>query len=233
MTDAPRTGRVLVVEDEAPIRRYLGIALAAEGHEVIEADRGRAGIDKAATTLPDCVILDLGLPDMDGKAVIAAIREWSRVPILVLSVRDGEAEKIAALDAGADDYVTKPFGTGELTARLRALLRKGAESGREPASATVGPLTVNFAARTVVMAGAEVNLTRKEFDVLAFLARNPGRLVSHKQLLTAIWGPAHAADTHYLRIAVGHIRDKLGDDAAQPKLIFTEPGVGYRLVDGR
>lgn len=230
MTDAPRTGRVLVVEDEAPIRRYLGIALAAEGHEVIEADRGRAGIDKAATALPDCVILDLGLPDMDGKAVIAAIREWSRVPILVLSVRDGEAEKIAALDAGADDYVTKPFGTGELTARLRALLRKGAERGREPASVSIGPLTVNFAARTVTMAGAEVNLTRKEFDVLAFLARNPGRLVSHKQLLTAIWGPAHAADTHYLRIAVGHIRDKLGDDAAQPKLIFTEPGVGYRMA---
>jgi two-component system KDP operon response regulator KdpE len=232
MTDAPRTGRVLVVEDEAPIRRYLGIALAAEGHEVIEADRGRTGIDKAATALPDCVILDLGLPDMDGKEVIAAIRDWSRVPILVLSVRDGEAEKIAALDAGADDYVTKPFGTGELTARLRALLRKGAERGREPASVSVGPLTVNFAARTVAMAGAEISLTRKEFDVLAFLARNPGRLVSHKQLLTAIWGPAHAADTHYLRIAVGHIRDKLGDDAAQPKLIFTEPGVGYRLVGG-
>jgi two-component system, OmpR family, KDP operon response regulator KdpE len=230
MTDAPRTGRVLVVEDEAPIRRYLGIALAAEGHEVIEADRGRAGIDKAATALPDCVILDLGLPDMDGKAVIAAIREWSRVPILVLSVRDGEAEKIAALDAGADDYVTKPFGTGELTARLRALLRKGAERGREPGSATIGPLTVNFAARTVAMARTEVSLTRKEFDVLAFLARNPGRLVSHKQLLTAIWGPAHATDTHYLRIAVGHIRDKLGDDAAQPKLIFTEPGVGYRMA---
>ena len=227
----PAPARILVVEDDAPIRRFLRIALGSGGYEVAEAERGRQGIELAATSAPDCVVLDLGLPDMDGKAVIAAIRGWSRVPILVLSVRDQEAEKIAALDAGADDYVTKPFSVGELLARLRALLRGRLDRAAEPAEQAIGALAVNLANRTVRVDGREVKLTRKEFDVLALLARHPGRLVAHRQFLTTVWGPAHMDDTHYLRIAIGHIREKLGDDAADPRFIITEPGVGYRLKD--
>jgi DNA-binding response OmpR family regulator len=224
--------RILVIEDEAPIRRFLTIALGAGGFTVLEADRGRAGIERAATEAPDAVLLDLGLPDMDGKAVIAGIREWSQVPIVVLSVRDREAEKIAALDAGADDYMTKPFATGELLARLRAALRKRLAGAAEKAELFFGALEINLATRIVRVDGAEAKLTRKEFDVLALLARYAGRLVGHRQLLTTIWGQAHADDTHYLRIAIGHIREKLGDDAADPRFIFTEPGVGYRLLGG-
>ena len=221
--------RILVVEDEAPIRRFLAIVLGAGGFEVLEAERGRLGIERAATEAPDAVLLDLGLPDMDGKAVIAGIRAWSQVPILVLSVRDGEEEKIAALDAGADDYVTKPFATGELLARLRAALRKRPAGGAEKVEFVLGALEINLATRTVRVDGSEARLTRKEFDVLALLARHVGRLVGHRQLLTTVWGPAHAEDAHYLRIAIGHIREKLGDDAADPRFILTEPGVGYRL----
>lgn len=224
--------RILVIEDEAPIRRFLAIALGADGFEVLEAERGRAGLERAATEAPDAVLLDLGLPDMDGKSVIAGIREWSQVPILVLSVRDGESEKIAALDAGADDYVTKPFATGELLARLRAALRKRPAGAAEKAELIFGLLELNLATRSVRVEGVEAKLTRKEFDVLALLARHAGRLVGHRQLLTTVWGPAHAEDTHYLRIAIGHIREKLGDDAADPRFILTEPGVGYRLLDG-
>ncbi len=222
--------RILVIEDEAPIRRFLKIALESAGFAFLEAERGRLGIERAATEAPDIVVLDLGLPDMDGKAVIAAIREWSQVPILVLSVRDAETEKIAALDAGADDYVTKPFATGELLARLRALLRARRPQGAERSTLQFSDVIIDLAAHTVARAGVDVHLTRKEFDVLALLARHAGRLVTHKQLLTTIWGPAHTADSHYLRIAVAHIREKLGDDAADPKLIVTEPGVGYRLL---
>jgi DNA-binding response OmpR family regulator len=229
---AASPARILVVEDDAPIRRFLKIALGSGGYEVAEAERGRQGIELAATSAPDCVVLDLGLPDMDGKAVIAAIREWSRVPILVLSVRDQETEKIAALDVGADDYVTKPFSVGELLARLRALLRARLDRAAEPAEQAVGALVVNFASRTVRVDQREVKLTRKEFDVLALLARHPGRLVAHGQFLATVWGPAHMDDTHYLRIAIGHIREKLGDDAADPRFIITEPGVGYRLREG-
>lgn len=227
MTDA----RILVIEDEAPIRRFLKIALESAGFAFLEAERGRLGVERAATEAPDIVVLDLGLPDMDGKAVIAAIREWSQVPILVLSVRDAETEKIAALDAGADDYVTKPFATGELLARLRALLRSRKPAMEERARLTFGDLVIDLAGHTVTNAGIDAKLTRKEFDVLALLAQHAGRLVTHKQLLTTVWGPAHSGDTHYLRIAIGHIREKLGEDAADPKLIVTEPGVGYRLVD--
>ncbi|KAF0120853.1 MAG: KDP operon transcriptional regulatory protein kdpE, partial [Xanthobacteraceae bacterium] len=170
-----------------------------------------------------------GLPDIDGKAVVAAIREWSQVPILILSVRDAEDEKIAALDAGADDYVTKPFATGELMARLRALVRSRRPAEAEKPAVVIGPLVVDLARRAVTLEGVDVKLTRKEYDVLALLARHRGRLVTHRQLLTTVWGPAHVEDTHYLRIAVGHIRDKLADDAADPRFILTEPGVGYRL----
>ncbi|MEW6256574.1 MAG: response regulator [Pseudomonadota bacterium] len=223
------TPRILVIEDEAPIRRFLKIVLASAGYEMLEAERGRIGVEQAATSAPDAVLLDLGLPDMDGKAVIAAIRDWSQVPILVLSVRDAESEKIAALDAGADDYVTKPFATGELLARLRVLLRKRAAGQGEPAEIEAGALRINLAARTLAVEGRDVKLTRKQFEVLALLMRHAGRLVSHRQILTTVWGPAHVEDTHYLRIAVGHLRDKLGDDAADPRFILTEPGVGYRL----
>jgi DNA-binding response OmpR family regulator len=226
---APRT---LVIEDETPIRKFLRIALESAGMTMIEADRGRLGVERAATEAPDIVVLDLGLPDMDGKAVIAAIREWSQVPILVLSVRDAETEKIAALDAGADDYVTKPFATGELLARLRSLLRSRKPTTEEAARLIFGDLVIDLAAHTVTHAGVDAKLTRKEFDVLALLAQHAGRLVTHKQLLTTVWGPAHAADTHYLRIAIGHIREKIGDDAADPRVIVTEPGVGYRLLPG-
>ena len=224
--------RILVIEDEAPIRRFLKIAIESGGFAMLEADRGRLGIERAALEAPDLVLLDLGLPDMDGKAVIAAIREWSTVPILVLSVRDAETEKIAALDAGADDYVTKPFATGELLARIRALLRSRKAPDGERSMLSLGDLAIDLAAHTVAVGGVEAKLTRKEFEVLALLARHAGRLVTHKQLLTTVWGPAHTEDAHYLRIAVGHIREKLGDDAANPKFILTEPGVGYRLNGG-
>jgi DNA-binding response OmpR family regulator len=224
--------RILVIDDEAPIRRFLKIALGSGGFVVIEADTARTGLELAATAKPDAIVLDLGLPDTDGKTVIAAVREWSKAPILVLSVRDGEDEKIAALDAGADDYVTKPFATGELMARLRALLRKRGDRGAEGATIMVGALCINLAEHTVALDEADVKLTRKQFDVLTMLARHAGRLVTHQQLLTTIWGPSHAADTHYLRIAIGQIREKLGDDAANPRFILTEPGVGYRLRAG-
>jgi len=221
--------RILVIDDEAPIRRFLRIAIESAGFTMLEADRGRLGIERAAVEAPDVVMLDLGLPDIDGKAVIAAIREWSVVPILVLSVRDAETEKIAALDAGADDFVTKPFATGELLARLRALLRARKPPAEEKPTLSFGDLVIDLAAHSVARDGVEIKLTHKEFEVLALLARHSGRLVTHKQLLTTIWGPAHLEDAHYLRIAIGHIREKLGDDAADPKLIMTEPGVGYRL----
>ena len=222
--------RILVIEDETPIRRFLRIAVESAGFVMLEAERGRTGVERAATEAPDLVVLDLGLPDMDGKAVIAAIREWSTVPILVLSVRDAETEKIAALDAGADDYVIKPFATGELLARLRALLRSRKAPGTESAVRSFGALSVDLAAHAVSIGGVDAKLTRKEFEVLALLAQYAGRLVTHKQLLTAVWGPAHSADSHYLRIAIGHIREKIGDDAADPKFILTDPGVGYRLL---
>lgn len=222
--------RILVIEDETPIRRFLRIAIESAGFEMIEADRGRLGIERAATEAPDVVILDLGLPDMDGKQVIGALREWSRVPILVLSVRDAEIEKVAALDAGADDYVTKPFATGELLARLRALLRSRKPAASDKPVLAFGDLVIDLAAHTVARAGVDAKLTRKEFEVLSILAQHAGRLVTHKQLLTAVWGPAHVEDAHYLRIVIGHIREKVGEDAANPKFILTEPGVGYRLL---
>jgi DNA-binding response OmpR family regulator len=220
--------RILVVEDETPIRRFLRIALESAGMTMLEADRGRLGIERAATEAPDVVVLDLGLPDMDGRDAILAIREWSQMPILVLSVRDAETDKIAALDAG--DYVTKPFATGELLARLRALLRARRPQSVETSALRFEDIIIDFAAHTVTRGGANVGLTRKEFDVLALLARHAGRLVTHRQLLTTVWGPAHTADTHYLRIAIGHIREKLGDPAANPRFIITDPGVGYRLL---
>lgn len=222
--------RLLAVDDEPPIRKLLRIGLGAHGYAVTEADCGHAALARAAQEPPDLVILDLGLPDMDGHEVIAELRGWSQVPIIVLSVRDHEQEKIRALDAGANDYVVKPFSINELAARVRVALR-----GRgEPAAAQLelGDLLIDLADNRVTRAGSPLSLTRKEFALLRVLARHPGRVVTQRQLLDEVWGPGHAEDTHYLRIYIGHLRQKLGDDPLTQKLIFTEPGVGYRLLCG-
>ena len=228
MTDTPPP-RILVVDDEAPIRRFLRIALEAHGYAVSEAGTARRGLEAAALEGPDLIILDLGLPDRDGKAALAELRSWSEAPVIVLSVRESEGEKVAALDAGAQDYVVKPFGVQELLARIRSQLRArpGAES-RE-AVRRVGDLEIDAGARQVTVAGELVKLTRKEFDVLWTLARNAGRLVTHRALLAEVWGKAHEQDTQYLRVFVRQLRQKLGEDAAHPRYIVNEPGVGYRI----
>lgn len=224
--------RILIIDDEAPIRRFLRAALEAEGHHVTEAATGRAGIETAAQTTPEAVILDLGLPDMDGREVLTALRAWSPVPVLVLSVRAGEAEKVALLDAGAQDYVTKPFGIRELLARLRGLLRDRGPEPPQGATLTIADLTIDAAARTVTKAGQPVKLTRKEFDLLWLLASNAGRLVTQGAALEHVWGKAHREDSQYLRVFIRQLRAKIGCDAGNPRYIFTEPGVGYRFADG-
>lgn len=222
--------RILIVEDEVPIRRFLRVALEAEGHLVSEAATAREGIALAAKEAPAAMILDLGLPDADGITVLKAVREWSALPVLILSVRCDEAGKIAALDAGAQDYVTKPFSTGELLARLRGLLRDRARDAT-PSMLTLGPLVIDAAGHRTKLAGEDLHLTRKEFDLLWLLATHAGRLVTQDMLLKAIWGPAHADDSQYLRVYIRQLRAKLGDDAADPRWVFTEPGVGYRLAE--
>jgi two-component system KDP operon response regulator KdpE len=227
------TGRILVVDDEAQIRKFLRIALEASGYDVIETAKGTEGVAKCATSTPDLVVLDLGLPDIDGKEVVRRIREWSEVPILILSVRQAEAEKVAALDAGANDYVVKPFGIAELLARVRALLRRSSQAGAaEPAQIIVGELTIDLARHEVALAGEPVKLTRKEFDLLRVLAQNAGRILTHGQILREVWGKAHEQDTQYLRVFVSQLRHKLRDDPADPRFILNEPGVGYRMLDG-
>ncbi|MBO3274509.1 response regulator [Pseudomonas schmalbachii] len=222
---------ILVIDDEPQIRKFLRISLSAGGYKVIEAASGEEGLAQAALGKPDLVVLDLGLPDKDGQDVLREIREWSQVPVLVLSVRAGESEKVLALDNGANDYVTKPFGIQEFLARVRVLLRQSARGEAQDATVGVGPLCVDFSYRRVLLDGAEVALTRKEYAVLATLARHLGRVVTQQQLLRDIWGPSHVEDTHYLRVVVGHLRQKLADDPAAPRFIVTEAGVGYRLRD--
>jgi two-component system KDP operon response regulator KdpE len=221
--------RILVVDDEPQIRRFLRISLSAHGYGVLEAGRGADGIKKCAAEKPSLVILDLGLPDMDGLDVVAAIRERSQVPIVVLSVRSSEQDKITALDRGANDYVAKPFGVGELLARVRVALRLNGRAD-DAAEVRIGELCIDIAARRVQLSGADVRLTRKEFDILSMLAQNAGRIVTHQQMLRTLWGPAQEHETHYLRVYVGHLRQKLGDDPANPRFIENEPGVGYRLM---
>jgi two-component system, OmpR family, KDP operon response regulator KdpE len=230
---ADRLACILVIDDEPQIRKFLRISLNAYGYKVIEAAHGQDGIRKSATESPDLVILDLGLPDLDGQEVIARIREWSKVPIVILSVRAAEGEKVAALDQGADDYVTKPFGIHELLARVRAVLRARRQDGKSPpAVMTIGDLSIDIPRRRVRVAGVEIKLSRKEFALLRLLARHAGRIVTHQHLLREVWGPAHEHETHYLRIYIGHLRQKLGDDPADPRYISNEPGVGYRLLEG-
>ena len=224
------SARILIIDDEAPIRRFLRVALEAEGHHVTEAATGRAGIEACALTTPEAVILDLGLPDMDGREVLLRLRDWTQVPVLVLSVRAGEADKVALLDAGAQDYVTKPFGIGELLARLRGLLRDRGASEPRGAALTIADLVIDAAGRTVTKDGAAIHLTRKEFDLLWLLASNAGRLVTQAMALSHVWGPAHLEDSQYLRVFIRQLRAKIGDDAGNPRYIFTEAGVGYRFA---
>jgi len=223
---------VVVIEDEPQIRRFLGPTLAGEGYQVVEAVTGEDGILQAATRQPDIVILDLGLPDMDGLGVIRRLREWTTVPIIVLSARGQERDKIAALDAGADDYVAKPFAVGELLARMRVALRHASRSAREPADSpfTVGGVPVDIARRRVFVGDAEVHLTRTEYKLLTTLIRHAGKVLTHRQLLQEVWGPPYAEQTHYLRVYMGQLRHKLEADPARPRFLLTEPGVGYRLL---
>ncbi|HKN78330.1 MAG TPA: response regulator [Lysobacter sp.] len=227
-TSAP--AHVLIIDDEPQIRRFLEIALRAQGHVVAVAETAKAGLEALALQGADVVILDLGLPDRDGLDALRDLREWSRVPVLVLTVRADEAEKVAALDAGADDYVTKPFGVQELLARLRVLLRARNAAGDAPAIFDDGRLRIDIARRVVTLDGEALVLSRKEFALLALLVRHAGQVVTQPQLLRELWGPTHQQDTHYVRILVAKLRQKLGDDAASPKWIATEPGVGLRFL---
>ena len=222
---------VLVVEDEPEIRRFLRTSLGAEGYRVVEAETGERGVVDAGTHKPDLAIIDLGLPDLDGVEVIRRIRAWSPMPIIVLSARAREQAKIDALDAGADDYVTKPFGVGELIARMRVALRHAARAGAAGASMLrLGKAEVDFERRKVTRDGKEVHLTPIEFRLLACLAQHLGMVVTHRQLLREVWGPSHVEHSHYLRIYMGQLRHKLEQDPARPRYLLTELGVGYRLA---
>jgi two-component system, OmpR family, KDP operon response regulator KdpE len=220
----------LVIDDEPQIRRLLRVTLEANGYAVFDAVNGNDGIVQAAQSRPDIILLDLGLPDLDGVEVLKRIREWSRVPVIILSVRDREDDKIAALDAGADDFVTKPFSSGELLARLRTTLRRSQPPSAE-AIFRSGPYEVDLAARIVRKNGDEVKLTPTEYSLLRLLITHVGKVLTHRQLLTEVWGPNAVGQTHYLRVHIAHLREKLEDDAAQPKFITTEPAVGYRALE--
>ena len=220
---------VLAVDDELQIRRLLRVSLEGNGYRVLEAATGQEGLTQAAQHPPDVVLLDLGLPDMEGVAVLKRLREWSHVPVVILSVRDREEEKVAALDHGADDYVTKPFGTAELLARLRVAQRHVLPAGDSPVF-RFGPLEVDLNARVVKRDGREVKLTATEYSLLKLFVQHAGKVLTHRQILNQVWGPNYVDQTHYLRVYVAHLRDKLEPDPAKPRLITTEPGVGYRLV---
>jgi two-component system, OmpR family, KDP operon response regulator KdpE len=224
------TGRILVVDDEPQIHRFLNPALTASGYETVRAERGDEALRLAASRAPDAILLDLGLPDMDGHEVLTKLREFTDVPVIILSARDRETEKIAALDAGADDYIEKPFGLGELLARIRTALRHRLKQDNAEKPLTVGGLTIDPILHRVTLDEEVLPLTRREHALLLLLARNRGRVLTHRQILTAIWGHAHTEDVAYLRVYIGQLRRKLGEAFAA--LIVTEPGIGYRLQDG-
>lgn len=226
--DAPRF-EVLIIDDEVQIRRLLRLMLEAAGYAVREADAGQIGLNEAAYRRPDAIILDLGLPDLPGVEVLKRLREWSQVPVLILSVRGAESDKIAALDAGADDYLTKPFGSGELLARLRVLLRR-ALTPEETGVVKFGTIEVDLTRRVVTKDGAEVRLTAKEYAFLRLLAVHRDKVITHRQILREIWGPKAEDQTHYLRVYMAHLRQKLEDEPNQPRHLRTESGIGYRLV---
>ena len=223
--------QVLVVDDEAAILRFLKPALEANGYEMTSAGTMAEATKRIASDSPDIVLLDLGLPDGDGKDVIRRAREWSEVPIIVLSARERETEKIEALDLGADDYINKPFNVGELLARMRTALRHRMQRKSEIPVLKVGGLEVDAIRHRVTRAGSELRLTPKEFELLSFLAKHAGRVVTHKQILTAVWGPAHTQDTQYLRVYVGQLRQKIEEHVDDPRIILTEPGIGYRIAE--
>jgi two-component system, OmpR family, KDP operon response regulator KdpE len=223
---------IVLIEDEAAIRRFLRVTLHAHDYRLFEATTGSDGLVEVATRQPDVVMVDLGLPDMDGLDVIRKVREWSPVPVIVLSARGGERDKVAALDAGADDYIEKPFGTEELLARVRVALRHAAGGPRDAdAVFAVGGLVVDQARRVVKIDAHEVHLTPIEYKILTVLVHHAGKVLTHRQLLREVWGPSHVEHAHYLRVYMGQLRRKIERDPAQPRYLLTEPGVGYRLVD--
>ena len=231
MSDSPDKAIVaLIIDDEMQMRRLLRLMLEGQGYQVFEAKTGREGLIEAAQCRPGIIILDLGLPDMDGLTALKRLREWSRVPVVVLSVRDREDDKIAALDAGADDYVTKPFAAGELMARLRVAHRHTQATPDAPVFRS-GPLEVDLVRRLVTVSGETVKLTATEYSLLALFVRNAGRVLTHRQLLTEVWGPKASEHNLYLRVYMAHLREKLEADASTPALFITEPGIGYRLQE--
>ena len=234
MTEAIPAARILVIDDEEQIRRFLRISLKSQGYHVLEAENAQLGLAMAATQSPDLVVLDLGLPDADGTTVLNELRAWSTVPVMILSVRASETEKVLLLDAGANDYVTKPFGIQEFLARIRNMLRlSGSAEGADSGVYEDGHLRVDLVKRLVSVAGEDVHLTRKEFAILKMLITHPDQVITQTQLLREIWGPTHTRDTHYLRNFVGKLRQKLQDDSDEPRYVQTESGVGYRFTDRR
>lgn len=229
LSDKPR---ILLIEDEAPIRKFLRVSLAHHQFDLLEAEKGEEGLVKAAEYVPDIVLLDLGLPDLDGIEVIRKLREWSQVPVIILTARGQESDKVAALDAGADDYVTKPFGVPELLARIRVALRHAtrASGPSEEPTFTVGDLSVDLLHRRITVRGNEVHLTPIEYRLLTTLVRHAGKVLTHQQLLKEVWGPGSTQETHYLRVHMAQLRRKIERDAADPHYLLTEPGVGYRLI---
>ncbi|MBP2264696.1 two-component system KDP operon response regulator KdpE [Pseudarthrobacter sp. PvP004] len=221
---------ILIVDDDPHIVRALAITLKGQGYTVVTATDGQSALHSAAQRPVSVMILDLGLPDMDGKAVISAVREWSSVPILVLSARHGSSDKVEALDAGADDYITKPFGLDELLARLRALLRRRDDSSEEVTLVTTSSFTVDLDKRQITKSGADVRMTPTEWNILDILLRNPDKLITQQQLLTEVWGPAYAKEANYLRVYMAQLRRKLETEPGNPRHLITEPGMGYRFV---
>jgi two-component system KDP operon response regulator KdpE len=222
---------ILLVEDEAQMRTFVRLALTAHGYRVLEVATGQEGLQQAAAHTPDLILLDLGLPDIDGLEITQRLREWSIAPIIIISARGQEEQKVGALDAGADDYITKPFGSEELMARIRVALRHSARSNQDPASsvATAGDIKVDYAKRLVFVAEREVHLTPIEYKLIVALMRHAGMVLTHKQLLDQVWGPGHAHQMQYLRVYMAQLRQKLEENPAHPKYLVTEPGVGYRL----